>query len=62
MTSSARSGLFFIPLIIILPQMLGITGVIITQAIADILTFILCLPIVLNELKKMDEQEAGNIV
>ena len=60
-TSSARSGLFFIPLIIILPRIMGINGVVVTQAISDILTFILCLPIVLNELRKLDEQEAGSL-
>lgn len=54
-TSSARSGIFFIPLIILLPHLFGLTGVVITQAVADILTFILCVPIVFSELKHMKE-------
>ena len=33
-TASARNGIFFIPLILILPQLLGLLGVEITQAAA----------------------------
>ena len=54
-TSSARNGIFFIPLIIILPAFLGLRGVELTQAVADILTFLFCLPIAVAELKKMHE-------
>ncbi len=53
-TSSARNGLFFIPLILILPRILGLTGVVMTQAIADICTVCLCIPIVAKELRKME--------
>ncbi len=42
--SSLRQGLFFIPLIIILPNYLGINGVQFTQAISDVLTFAVSLP------------------
>lgn len=53
-TSSARNGIFFIPLILVLPQIFGLTGVEMTQAWADVCTFILCVPIAWKELKKMD--------
>ncbi len=39
--SAARQGIFFLPLIIILPHIIGLKGVQLTQPIADILTFIL---------------------
>lgn len=39
--SIARQGIFFIPIILILPQMLGLNGIIFTQPIADVLTTIL---------------------
>ena len=52
-TSSARNGIFFIPLILILPRVLGLFGVEITQACADALSFLLTVPLTASELKKM---------
>lgn len=52
-TASARSGLFFIPLILILPELFGLTGVEITQAISDILSVTVSIPFAFSELKKM---------
>ena len=52
-TSSARSGIFFIPLIIILPRLLGLTGVEITQAVSDVLAVLLVIPMARSELIKM---------
>jgi len=54
-TSSARNGIFFIPLILILPQFFDLRGVEITQTIADILSFILAVPFAVSELRKMKE-------
>ena len=54
-TSSARNGIFFIPLILILPRLWGLPGVEMTQAWADILTFALCVPIARGELRKMQD-------
>lgn len=42
--SSARQGIFFLPLILILPQVIGLKGVQLTQPLADVLTFFLCIP------------------
>ncbi len=53
-TSSARNGIFFIPLIMILPHFFGLTGVEITQAISDCLSFFLAAPIAYSELRKMN--------
>ena len=52
-TSSSRNGIFFIPLILILPRFFGLFGVEITQACADALSFMLAVPIAVSELKKM---------
>ena len=51
--SSARSGIFFIPLILILPRFFGLFGVEIAQACADVLSFILAIPFAVSELRKM---------
>lgn len=51
-TSSARSGIFFIPLILILPRFLGLFGVEIAQAAADVLSFALAIPMAYSELRK----------
>jgi len=48
-TSSARNGIFFIPLIFILPRCFGLLGVEMTQAWADVLTFLLCLYVMRGE-------------
>jgi len=58
--SSARQGLFFIPLIFILPHYLGLQGVEMCQATADLLTFILAIPLtcsVLNEMKRKQAKQ-----
>ena len=54
-TSAARSGIFFIPLILILPRLFGLFGVEITQACADVLSAALALPLALSELAKLSE-------
>jgi Na+-driven multidrug efflux pump len=50
-TASARNGFCFIPLILILPQFLGILGVEMAQACADVLSLLVALPMALSELK-----------
>ena len=55
-----RQGVFFIPLILILPRTLGLVGVETCQPIADIFTFIVSLPFLLaflNQLSRMDDAE-----
>ena len=48
----ARQGIFFIPLVLALPALLGETGVQMAQACADLLTFLCAIPIQLSALKK----------
>ena len=61
--SSLRSGLFFIPLIIILPRVLGLTGIQIAQPISDVLAFIISVPMVLAFLRSLpkDAVKGGDI-
>lgn len=57
--AAARQGLFFIPLILILPRLFGLFGVEMCQTISDICSFILAVPLccsVLNEMKKLERE------
>lgn len=51
--SALRSGLCFVPFIIILASLFGLTGVQISQTVADIATFIISLPFVLSFFKRL---------
>jgi putative MATE family efflux protein len=51
-TASARNGICFIPMILILPVFLGITGVEMAQACADVLAMFVAVPMAYSELKK----------
>ena len=41
--SMIRQGLFYAPFILILPKLLGVTGIYLTQPVADALTILVCL-------------------
>ena len=51
--AAARQGLFFLPLIFILPSFLGLRGVEMCQMVSDILTFLLAMPLSISVLNKM---------
>ena len=57
-TASARNGLFFIPAILILPPVFGLTGVETAQAVADVCAVCLAIPLAASELRKM--KQTGN--
>ena len=52
-TASARNGLFFIPAVLILPALFCLTGVEITQCVADVFTLAISIPFAVIELQKM---------
>ena len=54
-TSASRNGIFFIPLILILPRVFGLTGVEMTQAWADVMSFLLAVPMARSELRNLQE-------
>lgn len=49
----AKQGIFLVPIIYILPKFLGITGIEIAQPFADLLTFILAVPLGYSMIKEM---------
>lgn len=51
--ASARRGLFFIPLILLLPYWFGLQGVEMCQAVSDVCTFLLAVPLVYSVFRKM---------
>lgn len=57
--ASARQGLFFIPLIFILPYYLGLQGVEMCQAVSDMFTFVLAIPLSGGVLLEMKRKEAA---
>lgn len=54
-SSSARSGIFFIPLLLLFSALFGLTGVESAQAAADVCAMILAVPFAYSELKKMND-------
>jgi len=46
--ASCRQGIFFIPLILILPHIIKLDGILVVQSAADILTFLVALPFQLH--------------
>lgn len=57
--AGARQGYLFIPLILILPVFFGLLGVQMTQAVADVFTLILSIPLTLSVLKEMKAAESN---
>ena len=53
--SVARQGFFFIPLVLALSAIWGVLGIQMTQATADILTFLFAIPIHIHVLKTMEK-------
>ncbi len=57
--AAGRQGLFFLPLILILPRLFGLTGVQMCQSIADVCALLLSIPLGVSVLKEMKGQEEG---
>lgn len=51
--ASCRQGIFFVPLIFALPAIVGLDGILLTQALADIFTFAVSIPFNVYFLKKV---------
>ena len=49
----ARQGIFFIPLVLLLTALFGLTGLQITQAVADLFTLVCAVPVQLKVLKEL---------
>lgn len=59
----ARQGLFFLPLILILPRFFGILGIQLSQPFADLLTFLITIPLtthVIRNIKELQKAESNS--
>lgn len=57
-TSMLRSGLYFIPVLLLLSYFFGLTGIQVAQAIADVMAVLTCIPIIMRFFAKMPQDEA----
>lgn len=55
--SCCRQGIFFLPLILLLPQVWGLVGIEVCQPIADVLTFCVSAPFLLSFLRELERME-----
>ena len=57
--SCCRQGIFFIPLILTLPRLFGLTGLELCQPIADTLTFLISIPLMMHFLRRLPPDETS---
>lgn len=55
--SACRQGIFFIPLILLLPRFIGLIGVQAAQSAADVLTFAVSIPFAIHFFRKLRQEE-----
>lgn len=55
----ARQGLMFIPAVLVLPHFFKLTGLILAQPVADVLSFAVALPITIDEVRLLEEGKTG---
>ena len=55
--STLRNGVCFIPALLILSYILGLFGIQIAQAVADITTFFICIPFTVSFFLKLPEDK-----
>jgi Na+-driven multidrug efflux pump len=53
----SRQGLFFMPAILILPRILGITGIQICQPVADVFSFLVAVPLGIFTLRELRSKQ-----
>lgn len=56
-TASARNGICFIPAILMLPHLFGLTGVEMTQSVADVCTMLISVPFAVMEIKDLSKKD-----
>ena len=49
--SSLRNGLIFIPILLVFSWLFGLTGIQLAQAVADVITSIVCIPFTMKFFK-----------
>lgn len=58
--AASRSGLFFIPLVVILPQFLGLQGVLMSQACSDICSLLITLPLLYATFRELTQAQKSD--
>ena len=58
--ASARQGIFFLPLIAILPHFFGLTGVEVCQAVSDVCALSISIPIGFSVIREMRAADSGD--
>lgn len=61
LVAASRSGLFFIPLIVILPHYLGLQGVEMCQACADVCSFAMSVPVAWSAFREMNSNKGKKV-
>ena len=56
--SLIRQGLFYVPFILLLPKLLGVTGIYLSQPAADLLTVLVCI-FLIRPMKRMASKNMG---
>lgn len=56
--SLIRQGLFYVPFILLLPKLLGVTGIYVSQPAADLLTVLVCI-FLIRPMKRMASKNMG---
>ena len=54
--SMARQGLFFVPAVLTLPRLMGLTGLQLSQPVADVITFAVSIPLQVSVFREMDAE------
>ena len=57
LVSLSRQGLFLIPLLVILPKFMGISGILAASPISDTMAFVMSVSMVVLSFKKFKENE-----
>lgn len=58
--AASRSGLFFIPLVVILPHFLGLQGVLMSQACSDICSLLITLPLLYATFRELTQAQKSD--
>ncbi|MBB5265665.1 putative MATE family efflux protein [Catenibacillus scindens] len=58
LVASCRQGICFLPLVVILPQICGLLGVQLAQPLADVITLVICIPLLRNFFVQLKKEEA----
>lgn len=57
LTAALRTGIYYIPALMILPRLIGITGIESAQMIADILASLTCLPMLIRFMRQVPQED-----